>query len=113
MLPVVGLTLHAGRTAPISILDTVPLTPSMSVGFLAPSSYWTNPNNVTIRLSQAEVRICNEISQIYTKDFIYYRSQRPKVIPEFQCREFLQFPYHQHKWLDALFASVAKFRPQS
>lgn len=90
----------------------VPLTPSMGVGFSAPGSYWTNPNNVTIRLSQAEVECCNEISQIYTRDFVYYRSQRPKIIPAFQRREFLHFEYHQHKWLDALFTAVAKFRPK-
>ena len=91
----------------------VPLTPSMSIGFFAPSSYWTDPNNATIRLSQAEVGVCNEISQIYTKDFIYYRSQRPKVIPAFQRREYLHFQYHEHKWLDTLFAAVANFRPKS
>ena len=90
----------------------VPLTPSMSVGFFAPGSYWTNPNNVTIRLSQAEVRICNEISQIYTRDYVYYRSQRPEIIPAFQRREFLQLQYHQHKWLDGLLTTVTNFRPK-
>jgi hypothetical protein len=90
----------------------VPLTPSMGVGFSAPGSYWTNPNNVTIRLSQAEVELCNEISQVYTQDYVYYRGQRPKIIPAFERREFLHFEYHQHKWFDALFAAVANFRPK-
>lgn len=88
----------------------IPLTPNMSVALRQPISYFLSPNTVAVRLTAEEVDRCNEIVQIYTKNYVYYRSVRPNVIPAFEERRFLQLEYHNHPWLDNLLDETSRFR---
>lgn len=87
----------------------VPLTPSMCVAYCAPITYRAKPNLVAISVHPEEVQLCNHITQVYTKDYVYFRSQQPVISTEFAKREFLLFESHRHKWLDWLLAGAAAF----
>lgn len=88
----------------------VPLTPNMAVAFTSPLVYFTPPDAVITFLSASDVRKCNEIVQVYSKDYVYFREKRPALIPQFAVRQFLECTYHQHPWLDELLGIVASFR---
>jgi hypothetical protein len=88
----------------------IPMTPNMCVALSRPISYYSKPNTITVRLATEEVDMCNEITQIYTKDYVYYRNVRPKIVPEFSKRSFLELEYHRHPWLDNLLDEICRFR---
>lgn len=88
----------------------VPLTPDMAVAFTSPLVYFTQPVAVKTFLSASDVRKCNEIAQVYSKDYVYFRAKRPALTPQFQARQFLEYTYHQHEWFDDLLRAVAGFR---
>lgn len=88
----------------------IPITPTMCVALSRPISYSSNFNTVTVRLSAKEVDKCNEITQVYTRDYIYFRYRPPRVISAFSERSFLMFEYHKHQWLDNLLDAACGFR---
>lgn len=90
----------------------IPLTPSTAVLAFAISSYWTNPPICTVGLAPNEVDYINGITQIYTRDYIFYRTQTPQLVDAFKAREFLTLQYHQSPWLDALVHGVASYSPK-
>ena len=87
----------------------VPLTPTMALAFTRPIRYMTHPEIVTLRLHANEVDICNEITQVYSKDYVYFRDQMPKLIPNFTDGSFQVFEYHRHEWLDNLLHFAANY----
>lgn len=62
-----------------------PLTPWMSVLFARPMSYRTEPRLVTMVASQAEADALNYAVQVYARNAIFYRSERPEVDEVFTC----------------------------
>jgi hypothetical protein len=53
--------------------------------------------------------MCNDLIQVYTKDYVYFRTQQPMINAEFARREFLEMQGHGHVWLDRLLDAVVKF----
>jgi hypothetical protein len=90
----------------------VPLTPSMSVLYSRPLSYRSDPKLMTLQLLPDEVDFLNDTIQIYSRDFIFFRTERPALIAQFTQRKFLQYRHHKQPWLDGLIdaASNACFR---
>lgn len=72
-------------------------------------SYMPEPNAVSIRLTPTEVRMCNQVIQVYSKSYVYYRSRMPEIISDFKIREFRMYEHHSHAWLDSLLDAVAEF----
>lgn len=63
----------------------VPLTPWMSVLFCRPSSYTVEPRVVTFVANSSEVDELNYVIQVYARDMLFYRSERPKIDDVFSC----------------------------
>jgi len=87
----------------------LPLTPTITVVFMLPMSHPTEPRLVTLRLSAREVGHFNEMVQIYAKDFLFFRSQQPDILPVFAKGDHRQFKYHNEPWLDALLDDLAQY----
>ncbi|MER9869274.1 DUF4238 domain-containing protein [Mesorhizobium sp. M0136] len=87
----------------------VPITPTMSVVyFTANGSYRSGVR--TVRLSRDEVDFFNGVVQIYSKDYIFYRSIKPRVIKSFTDQKFYVYHYHQHEWLEYFLAGAVEAR---
>ncbi len=83
----------------------VPLTPTLAVLAFRPLSYTVEPRVSTVTLTDEEVDIVNEVTQICTCDYLFYRSLPPKVTAEFTQREFLKIRIHP--WLEEVMHSIA------
>ncbi|NVP57583.1 hypothetical protein [Mycoplana rhizolycopersici] len=88
----------------------LPATPIMTVIYTRPTQYFTEPRLMTIRLEKEEVLRFNELIQVYSKDQLFYRSQRPNLNDAFKRAEFLEFRYHNVPWLDKFLESVHRCR---
>jgi hypothetical protein len=69
----------------------VPLTSSLAVLIQKPSSYIVEPNLFTLVVNRQEADELNNVVQIYARDAIFYRSERPSITPEFARAEHLSF----------------------
>ncbi|WP_439544538.1 hypothetical protein [Hyphomicrobium sp.] len=87
----------------------IPMTPSMAVLYTCPFRYVSNCELATIVLRKDEVDFLNLLVQVYSRDRIFYRSDRPVIHEAFLVREHMQLTGHSDPELDCLFASVAEF----
>lgn len=94
---------------PRSARCIVPLLPTLSILFVKPLFYRTYPELVTLGLRQDEVKLLNDIVQVYSCNRIFYRSEKPKLIDEFRRREHLTVSYHSCPWIDELTAAASNF----
>lgn len=69
----------------------VPLTPSLAILIQRPGSYLLDPKLCTLVINQQEADELNRVVQIYAKEAIFYRSERPSISPEFERGEHLRF----------------------
>jgi hypothetical protein len=88
-----------------------PILPGVAVLFTKPMSYVNSPTVLTVRLGEDEVDLCNEIIQIYSKNYVLYRSGRPRLVDHFLRTEHLEYQYHSLPWLDWVMHNVANYRP--
>jgi Protein of unknown function (DUF4238) len=105
------LSTLVGLTVEIQYHCLVPLTPTLAVLAFAPLRYRTDPPICTIGLMREEVDIVNNVTQIYSRDYIFYRNEAPKLIDAFRAREFRIFQYHRFPWLEAVMQTVAAYLP--
>lgn len=73
-----------------------PLTPWMSVLFTRPMSYGVDPRLVTLVASAQETDQLNHTVQIYARDALFYRSERPTVSEAFTCGQHRVFKDHRN-----------------
>jgi hypothetical protein len=99
-----------GTDRPLNARCLVPILPSIAILFVQPFSYFTQPELMTLRLRENEVAFINRTIEIYSKDHLFFRSQKPAVTNEFTRSEHLEFEYHQHPWLDSVINSAIAFR---
>ncbi|QNO25494.1 hypothetical protein EEB18_011810 [Sphingopyxis sp. OPL5] len=69
----------------------VPLTPWMAVLFAKPSSYRLDPRLVTLVATPSEVDALNYAVQVYARNAIFYRSERPTVTDVFALGKHMVF----------------------
>lgn len=74
----------------------VPITPEMSVVISKPSSYNSESKLSTLVLTEEEVETCNHAVQIYSKNSIFYRSDRPTLTTDFTCGQYLEYGNLNH-----------------
>lgn len=85
----------------------IALTPKIGVLYTQPIQYRTFPRAFALNLTTVEVDVFNEITQIYCKDFVFFRSQKPTLSQHFERGEHLQFNYHKSPWIDSLSEAIA------
>lgn len=98
-----------GTDRPLFARCLIPLLPSVAVIFVQPFMYRTQPELMTIKLRKDEVAFINRTIQIYSRDHIFYRSEKPTITDEFTRHEHLEFEYHEHPWLNDLMNSAIAF----
>jgi hypothetical protein len=85
------------------------MTPSMAILYTSPFQYVSNCEVATIMLRNDEVDFLNHLVQVYSRDRIFYRSDRPVIHDAFLARQHMQLTGHSDPDLDCLFAAVADF----
>jgi len=69
----------------------VPLTPRISVLFVRPSRYMVEPRLMTLVVSNKETDLLNNAVQVYARNAVFYRSERPIIIHDFAQAKHLVF----------------------
>lgn len=87
----------------------LPLIPTIAVVYMLPMSYPSEPKLVTIRLDDDEVTFFNEALQAYANEFLFFRSQQPKLIKGFTEGSHRQFKYHKHEWLEEFLDDLSQY----
>jgi hypothetical protein len=101
----VGITVH------IQYHCLMPLTPTLAILAFAPLRSWTEPPICTIDLMREEVDFVNNVTQVYSRDYVFFRKEAPKLIDDFKAREFHTLRFQRFDWLDALMKAVAAYAP--
>lgn len=70
--------------APYAPKILAPITPTISVAISRPTMFSVEPRLVTLVLTADEVERCNHAVQVYSRDALFYRRDRPKLDPVFQ-----------------------------
>jgi len=70
------------------------------------------PRLVTMRLLPKEVRFLNDTVQVYARDYLFFRSERPEINSDFSRHEHRQYERHHSVWLDSLIDAVTQFQPR-
>jgi hypothetical protein len=69
----------------------VPLTPMIAVLYVLPGAYMVNPRLVTQEANYDVITIINETVQVYSKECLFYRFERPFLSEHFLRREHLYY----------------------
>ena len=101
------LSTLVGYTIELQYQCLLPLTPTLAVLAFAPGRYRTDPPICAIELAPEEVDQINDVTQIYSRDYIFYRSKAPRLIDAFSMRQFQELQLHRFPWLDALMQAAA------
>jgi hypothetical protein len=72
----------------------VPLTPWMSVLFAKPITFGSEPRLMTVVTSADETSILNDVIQVYSRNMIFYRSEKPMIREEFMSGKHMIFRDH-------------------
>jgi len=91
----------------------VPLTPSMAVLYTSPFRYVSNCDLVTMTLRDEEVEFLNLLVQVYSREKLFYRRDRPHIHESFAARQHMLLEEPGDPELNALFAAVAEFPGRS
>lgn len=89
----------------------VPVTPEIAVLFVRPTRYGVNPRLVTLAVSEKETDALNVAVQVYAKESIFYRSERPVPIDAFTKAEHRIFADHRNA-VDQLIQHIPGIPPR-
>ncbi|KFI23841.1 hypothetical protein HW44_01505 [Nitrosococcus oceani] len=76
---------------PSCISMLLPLTPSITVLYALPMEYMVEPRIVTLKANGNIVNLINQTTQIYSKEYLFFRFEQPTVSEYFLRREHLQY----------------------
>ncbi len=77
---------------PLSTFEIIiPMTPTIAVVWILPSSYTLRPTATAHYASKEDVKAINLSTLIYSKDYIFYRSERPSSSEFIKDKEHMQF----------------------
>ena len=68
-----------------------PITPNMAVLIARPTQYTTEPRLMTIVATRADADAMNHAVQVYAKDAIFYRSERPELTEAFSVGKHMSY----------------------
>lgn len=99
-----------GSSYTFALRAVVPLTPELVVicysgsGLVPPSALcWANG-------TAEDVSAINELAQIYTREFLYFRSEKPDVSEHFEKNEFLRLADHRASVVEEIIEAARKTR---
>lgn len=87
----------------------LPILPTAAIVYMLPMQYPTEPRLVTLRVDAAEVARLNAIIQVYAKDFLFFRDEKPALGRDFILGEHQIFEHHGHAWLDPLLDHLSQY----
>lgn len=77
--------------APLGPKILAPITPTISVIVSRPMSFSVEPRISTIVLTDEDVDRCNHAVQVYSRNFLFYRSHKPILAEAFMRGEHLEY----------------------
>ncbi|MDF1634159.1 hypothetical protein [Mycoplana sp. MJR14] len=80
----------------------IPLTPNICIYFCTTDSITSNHNCASLIAPNWIVDRVNEITQIYSRDKIFYLGKPPQIINSFRQNEFLEFENKSNDFIDIL-----------
>lgn len=80
----------------------IPLTPNLCVYFSTPSAMRSSPNCAALYAAPWMVDWVNEITQIYSKEKLFFRGKKPHLTQAFQQGEFLALGKRTDALIDML-----------
>lgn len=89
----------------------IPVTPTKAIMYLRPQSYRSNPELATVGLADGEVTAFNDAVQVYSKQFLFYRSLPPFIAQSFSRGEFLEYESHCEPRLAQIVDAFLKYSP--
>ncbi|MDX9988193.1 hypothetical protein [Thiothrix unzii] len=69
----------------------IPLTPNIAVIWSSPMTYSTYPRLMSMQVDREIVELVNYSVQVYSKEYLFYRTQKPNLATEFKRCEHLVF----------------------
>lgn len=96
---------------PISPKILAPITPSISVVVSRPTRFTVEPRLSTLVLSDEEVDQCNHAVQVYARQALYFRSDRPQLDEAFTCGEHREYASPDNP-IDNLLCSIPGLPPR-
>jgi hypothetical protein len=69
----------------------IPLTPNIAVVWSNPMSHSAKPHIMATSVDALTVSMINDATQVYSKDYLFYRSEKPKIIETFALQEHRVF----------------------
>lgn len=90
----------------------LPLTPHLCVYFCTPMSMRSTPNCASLSVAPWMVDWVNDITQIYSKDKLFFLGKPPKITDAFRQRQFLEHKEKTDALIDMLdeIAGIKKHR---
>ena len=89
----------------------VPITPEISVLYAKPRQYITEPRLFTCMVRPEEVSAFNDVVQIYSRQFVFYRSEKPIIIPDFAEGEHKAYAGSDN-FVDTIISEIPGVRSQ-
>ncbi len=83
----------------------VPITPEISVLYARPRQYTAEPRLFTFVVTQEEANALNHVVQIYSCNFIFYRSEKPIITPDYEEGMHRSYPDTNNP-VDALISAI-------
>lgn len=76
---------------PTSPRILAPLTPRLAVLYAVPMQYTVEPRLSTLVIDAEEAAALNEVVQVYAREMLFYRSERPNLIDDFRAGKHLRY----------------------
>lgn len=67
----------------------VPLTPEISVLYAIPAQYSAEPQLSTLVVDAAEAAMLNDVVQVYAREALFYRAEKPTITESYRKRQHL------------------------
>ncbi|MFT5708931.1 MAG: hypothetical protein ACI9ES_003238 [Oceanospirillaceae bacterium] len=69
----------------------IPFTPNIAVIWATPMAYASKPHTMALAVDALTVLRINSATQVYSKDYLFYRSDKPEIIEAFALQEHRVF----------------------
>lgn len=87
----------------------VPITPEISVLYANPRQYITEPRLFTFVVMPEEADVLNNIVQIYSRNSVFYRFEKPDITPDFEGGEHMSYT-DKNNPVDTLISAIPGVR---
>jgi len=70
-----------------------PITPNLSVLYVRPLEYGVEPKLTSFVIDESEANILNDVVQVYSKDAVFFRSEKPNIIDAFGSNQHQRYSH--------------------